>query len=401
MTPMNQGLRAVGTVELGGLKNPPSRKRIDYIIKCAKELLPHLGKHEDEWLGFRPTLPDFLPILGPSLKNKNIIYAFGHQHLGWTLGAITGKIISKIVAGEKTNLDLTPYSSKDLIRKFLSKNYLAYTFLTLAALFWSGNFIIGKFATLFEVPPLTLNFLRWVMVWFILIPFTIKEILAKRNYIKENFLVISFMGILTISTFNSVVYFALNYTQVINAVLMLAAIPPMIIIFSSIMKIEKTNMFQISGLILSIFGVGTIISNADIQKIISLTFNIGDIWMLVCVLSWSLYSTLLKKSKLELSQFSLIQIMVTVGLIFLFPQFLYEKSIGLDLKINKAFIFILTYVVIFPAIAAYYCWQKAIELIGPNRSSMFIQLMPLFSAVMAIIIFNEKFELYHFAGAFL
>ena len=112
MTPMNQGLRAVGTVELGGLKNPPSKKRIDYLIRCAKELLPQLKKHDDEWLGFRPTLPDFLPILGPSLKNKNIIYAFGHHHLGWTLGAITGKIISGIVAEEKTNLDLSPYSSK-------------------------------------------------------------------------------------------------------------------------------------------------------------------------------------------------------------------------------------------------------------------------------------------------
>ncbi len=112
MTPMNQGLRAVGTVELGGLKNPLSKKRIDYIIRCAKELLPQLDKHEDEWLGFRPTLPDFLPIIGPSLKNKNIIYAFGHHHLGWTLGAVTGKIVSSIVAGEKTNLDLSPYSSK-------------------------------------------------------------------------------------------------------------------------------------------------------------------------------------------------------------------------------------------------------------------------------------------------
>jgi D-amino-acid dehydrogenase len=111
LTPMNQGLRAVGTVELGGLKNPPSKKRIEYIIKCAKELLPQLKKHDDEWLGFRPTLPDFLPILGPSKKNKNIVYAFGHHHLGWTLGAITGKIISGIVAGEKTNLDLTAYSS--------------------------------------------------------------------------------------------------------------------------------------------------------------------------------------------------------------------------------------------------------------------------------------------------
>ena len=281
----------------------------------------------------------------------------------------------------------------------MSKNYIAYIFLTFAALFWSGNFIIGKFATLFEVPPLTLNFLRWVMVWLILIPFTIKEILAKKNYIKQNFFAIGIMGILSISTFNSVVYFALNFTQVINAVLMLAAIPPMIIIFSSLMKIEKTNIFQLSGLFLSIFGVATIISNADIQKIISLSFNKGDIWMLVCVLSWSLYSTLLKKNKFQLSQFSLIQIMVTVGLIFLVPQFLYEKSIGLDMKINKASILILFYVVIFPAIAAYYCWQKAIELIGPNRSSMFIQLMPLFSAIMAIIIFKEKFQLFHFIGA--
>ena len=84
---------------------------------------------------------------------------------------------------------------------------------------------------------------------------------------------------------------------------------------------------------------------------------------------------------------------------FLVPQFLYEKSIGYDIKINKASILILFYVVIFPAIAAYYCWQKAIELIGPNRSSMFIQLMPLFSAIMAIIIFKEKFQLFHFIGA--
>ena len=111
LTPMNQGMRAVGTVELGGLNNPPSKKRIDYIIRCAKELLPELDKHDDEWLGFRPTLPDFLPVIGPSQKYKNIVYAFGHHHLGWTLGAITGKVVSGIVAEENTNLDLAPYNS--------------------------------------------------------------------------------------------------------------------------------------------------------------------------------------------------------------------------------------------------------------------------------------------------
>jgi len=112
LSPMNQGLRAVGTVEFGGLTNPPSKKRIQYIVKSAKEFLPQLSNHYDEWMGFRPSLPDFLPVIGPSLKNKNIIYAFGHDHLGWTLGAITGKIVSGIVAKEKTNMDLSPYSSK-------------------------------------------------------------------------------------------------------------------------------------------------------------------------------------------------------------------------------------------------------------------------------------------------
>jgi len=111
MTPMNQGLRAVGTVEFGGLNNPLSKKRIDYIVRCAKELLPQLQGHQDDWLGFRPTLPDFLPVIGPSKNNKNIIYAFGHHHLGWTLGAITGKIVSGILANEKTNLDLSAYNS--------------------------------------------------------------------------------------------------------------------------------------------------------------------------------------------------------------------------------------------------------------------------------------------------
>ena len=282
----------------------------------------------------------------------------------------------------------------------MSKNYLAYTLLVFATFCWSGNFIVGKFAYLFEVPPLTLNFLRWASVWLILIPFTYKEIYKNFTHIKKNWIVISFMGIITISTFNSVVYFALTYTQVINAVLVLSAIPAVTIVISSIMRVDKTNIFQLFGLLLSIIGVTAIISNADIQKISALNFNKGDLWMLVCVFTWAIYSTLLKKHKFRFSQFTLIQLMVSVGIIFLIPQFFYEKSIGLEVNFNKAFFIILFYVVIFPALAAYYCWQKGVEMVGPNRASMFIQLMPLFSAILAIIIFKEKFELYHFAGAF-
>tara|TARA_B100001093_G_scaffold483666_1_gene516399 strand:+ start:392 stop:1633 length:1242 start_codon:yes stop_codon:yes gene_type:complete len=111
ITPMEQGLRVVGTVEFGGLKNPISKSRIKNLINNAKYMLGDLPDHEDEWLGFRPTLPDFLPVMGPSKNHKNVFYCFGHHHLGWTLGPISGKIVSGMIAKENTNLNLDPYSS--------------------------------------------------------------------------------------------------------------------------------------------------------------------------------------------------------------------------------------------------------------------------------------------------
>ena len=111
ITPMEQGLRVVGTVEFGGLDNPVSKSRVKNLINNAKYMMGDLPEHEDEWLGFRPTLPDYLPVIGPSKKHKNVFYCFGHHHLGWTLGPISGKIISGMIAEENTNLDLKPYSS--------------------------------------------------------------------------------------------------------------------------------------------------------------------------------------------------------------------------------------------------------------------------------------------------
>jgi len=111
ITPMEQGLRVVGTVEFGGLNNPLSKSRVKNLINNAKYMMGNLPEHEDEWLGFRPTLPDYLPVIGPSKKYKNVFYCFGHHHLGWTLGPISGKIISGMIAEESTNLDLKPYSS--------------------------------------------------------------------------------------------------------------------------------------------------------------------------------------------------------------------------------------------------------------------------------------------------
>ena len=283
----------------------------------------------------------------------------------------------------------------------ISKDKTAYIFLIFATLFWSGNFIVGKAASLFEIPPFTLNFYRWTFAWLILAPFTLKEIFQKIEYILENLKLILILGITSITIFNSIVYYSLNFTQVINGVLMISTIPVMIIFFSWIFKIEKTNFYQILGVIFSLLGVMVIVTKADLDKLLNLNFNKGDLWMVVAMLSWAMYSALLRKKKFELSQISLLQTIISAGLILLLPAYLIEMSLGYRLNIHLPFILTLSYVVLFPGLASFFFWIKGISIIGSNRSGIFLHLMPIFSTIMAILIFKEKFMVFHFIGAVL
>ena len=283
----------------------------------------------------------------------------------------------------------------------ISKDKTAYIFLIFATLFWSGNFIVGKAASLFEIPPFTLNFYRWTFAWLILAPFTLKEIFQKKEYILKNLKLILILGITSITIFNSIVYYSLNFTQVINGVLMISTIPVMIIFFSWIFKIEKTNFYQILGVIFSLLGVMVIVTKADLDKLLNLNFNKGDLWMVVAMLSWAMYSALLRKKKFELSQISLLQTIISAGLILLLPAYLIEMSLGYRLNIHLPFILTLSYVVLFPGLASFFFWIKGISIIGSNRSGIFLHLMPIFSTIMAILIFKEKFMVFHLIGAVL
>jgi len=280
-----------------------------------------------------------------------------------------------------------------------SKNNSAYVFLILATLFWSGNFIVGKAASLFEIPPFTLNFYRWTFAWLILAPFTLKEIIQKKDYILKNIKLILILGITSITIFNSIVYYSLNFTQVISGVLMISTIPVMIIFFSWIFKIEKTNIYQILGVIFSLMGVAVIVTKANLNVLINLNFNKGDLWMGVAMFSWAMYSALLRKKKFDLSQASLLEIIISAGLIFLLPAYLIEMYLGFKLNVNIPFILTLSYVVLFPGLASFICWIKGIAIIGSNRSGIFLHLMPIFSTILAILIFKEKFMNFHLLGA--
>ena len=281
----------------------------------------------------------------------------------------------------------------------MNKNYLAYLLLILTTIFWSGNFIVGKAASTYQIPPFTLNFYRWLFAGLILLPFTFKEILNKKYHIINNLGLYVVLGITSITIFNSTVYYSLYHTQVINSILLISTIPVWIIFFSFLLKIEKTNIYQIFGVIFSLIGVIAIITKSDIKIFLNLQFNKGDISMVIAMLSWAIYSSLLKKKKYELSQLSLLQIIIFTGLIFLTPIYILELNYGYKIIIGTPFILTLIYVVIFPGLLAFIFWIKGISIIGANRAGVFLHLMPIFGSTLAIIIFNEKFMYYHLFGA--
>ena len=278
-------------------------------------------------------------------------------------------------------------------------NTKAYIFLTLSALFWSGNFIVGKAASIYEIPPFSLNFYRWLFAFLILFPFTYKEVIEKKDYIFKNLGFFIILGITSITIFNSIVYYSLYYTQVISGVLMISTIPVWIMFIASILKIEKTNLFQIIGVILSLTGVLFIITKADVEIIKNLNFNKGDLSMVVAMLAWAIYSALLRKKTHPISQMGLLEIIIVCGFVFLIPVYFIEMSFGSKIIFGMPFILTLGYVVLFPGIFAFLFWIKGIDIIGANRAGVFLHLMPIFGALMAMIIFKEKFMFYHFLGA--
>jgi drug/metabolite transporter (DMT)-like permease len=273
--------------------------------------------------------------------------------------------------------------------------------LVCATLFWAGNFTIGKFAYLENISPFTLSFLRWSLVWVILIPFTYKEIMKLKNEIKKNLSLFFILGFTSVCVFTSFTYNALNYTQIINASLFNTAIPVTIIFVCFLLKIEKTNIFQISGLLISVLGILAIITKLDLYVLLSLDFNKGDLFMIGAIIAWGIYSAYLKKRTFDMSLLTLVHVICTFGLIFLLPLFVLDLVQGKTIEISSNFIYILIYIAIFPSIGSYYCWAGAVSIIGPNRAGIFLSLIPLFSTILAIIFFDEKFLFFHFIGSIL
>ena len=273
-----------------------------------------------------------------------------------------------------------------------------YFILLLPPLFWAGNFIAGR-AIADQASPISLSFWRWALALIIILPFIIKPILQQWSIIKRNLGVLLLLAVLSVTAFNSLAYIGLQYTTATNGTLLNSFIPIFILIISSVFFNESINLRQIIGVMVSLLGVLIILSKLDIAVIKQLSFNKGDLWILVGSLDWAIYSIFLKRYRpTELSALSFLGSTMILGLLFLLPIYLLNPFNEAGLLINQDSVLTLLYIALFPSIFAYLAWNYGISKVGASIGGQYIHLMPLFGALLAVIFLGEQIRMYHLLG---
>ena len=276
----------------------------------------------------------------------------------------------------------------------------AYIFLIFATALWGGNIIAAKVASIISLEPIKLSFYRNIVVIIILLPFVFYKIKIIFEIFKQNWKIIIFLSIFSVSIFNTFMNIALTTSSVISSSLMPAFAPSMIIILSLIIYNSKISYLQFIGVIISFIGFINIIIRGDILNLGSLNFVVGDIWMLGCVSCWALYSVMIRKIPKGIDNLSFLFLIFFIGNIFVLPFYIIESFINQSFAINEQNGFLLVlYCGIGPALISYLLWIKAIKIIGANNSGLFLNLIPIFSSLISIIFLKEKLELFHIVGA--
>lgn len=280
---------------------------------------------------------------------------------------------------------------------FKQKLQSPYLLLILATCLWAGNFVVGR-ALVTQVPPITLSFYRWVLAGFVLFPFVIRSIWIHRQLWVKYWRIVLIQSATGIAGFNTLLYIAVQYTTSINAVIVNMATPIVIVLLSFLFLKERIRLFHIIGIILSSIGVLWIASRGSLDTLFSLQLNIGDLWMLAAVLSWAIYSILVKKTSPLFPPYASFGLTIILAVLLLLPFYRLELRAGLDMVWNTGTITGLLYISLLSSIVAFMSWNLAVGAVGPARASNFIYLMPFFSAIFATLFLGEIIEIYHLAG---
>jgi drug/metabolite transporter (DMT)-like permease len=271
-----------------------------------------------------------------------------------------------------------------------------YLLLSITALCWAGNAIVGRLAA-GHIPPVTLSFLRWSGAFLIILPFAWKHLRRDWEAIRSRLGTMIFLSVIGISAFNTMQYWALEYTQALNTLLLQSAGPLFVAVWSLLLLGVRLTLAQAGGIALSLVGVLVILLHGDLTALTGIEFNKGDIIFTVALAIFGLYSVLSLKRP-QIHGLSFVGFTFGCGAACLFPLWIWELFSRPVMQVDAPNLLSLVYVALFPSTLAYLCFNRGIQLIGANRAAPFFHVVPVFGSAMAIVFLGERPQLFHVIG---
>jgi drug/metabolite transporter (DMT)-like permease len=271
-----------------------------------------------------------------------------------------------------------------------------YLLLCITALFWAGNAIVGRLAA-GHIPPVTLSFLRWSFAFLIILPFAWKHLVRDWAAIRKNLAFMIMLSIIGIGAFNTMQYWALEYTQALNTLLLQSAGPLLVAVWSLILLGVRLTPAQALGVLLSLAGVLVILLHGELTALSRIEFNKGDLIFLVAQSLFALYSVLTLKRP-HIHGLSFVGFTFGCGAASLIPLLIIELFMRPVMQLTTNNLLSLFYVAVFPSTLAYLCFNRGVALIGANRAAPFFHVVPVFGAVMSIVFLGEHPQVFHFIG---
>jgi drug/metabolite transporter (DMT)-like permease len=271
-----------------------------------------------------------------------------------------------------------------------------YLLLSITSLCWAGNAIVGRLAA-GHIPPVTLSFLRWSLAFLILLPFAWKHLVRDWGAIRARLGVMVIVSVTGIGAFNTLQYWALEYTQALNTLLLQSAGPLVVAVWSLLLLGVRLTLAQAAGVVLSLTGVLVILLHGDLSALSSIQFNKGDVIFIVALVIFGFYSVMsLKRPAIHALSFAAFTF--GAGAACLIPLLIWELATRPVMALNTANLLSLFYVAVFPSTLAYLCYNRGVQLIGANRAAPFFHVVPLFGSVMAMVFLGERPQPFHFIG---
>lgn len=272
-----------------------------------------------------------------------------------------------------------------------------YLLLVMAALFWGGNAVAGKFLA-DSLPPVSISFTRLAIGFLIMSPVIVRLFKREMAMFRENFKLLLFLAVTGVIGFNLLIYWAVNYTSAINATLLNSTSPLFIFLLSALLLGEKMELKYWVSMAVSFIGVLFVITHGSYDRLIALKFNIGDLIMVLAVISWALYSIFIRKISDKMSSIAIFGFTLTIGFAIMIPAVAIELSCVSIAMPSISDWSALIYIGIFPSICSFLLWNRAVALIGPSRASISLNLIPVFGAIAAFFVLDEVIALPQIIG---